>query len=211
MNSVRHRQQAQQQDADLLLRIGKQIHFSENEGKALVNQFKYLTKDNKVARQDKLDRSQFREVLQSTFKMTDDIIMDRLMRAFDTDADSCVNLSEWILGLSVFLRGTLEETIVFCFNVYDLNGDGFISKEEMFHLLKNSLVKQPTEEDPDEGIRELVDISIKKMDGDRDGRLSLQDFASAVREDSLLLEAFGQCLPAPEIKDRFLATLSTKL
>jgi len=47
--------------------------------------------------------------------------------------------------------------------VYDLNGDGFISREEMFQLLKNCLVKQPAEEDPDEGVKELVEITLKKM------------------------------------------------
>ena len=49
--------------------------------------------------------------------------------------------------------------------VYDLNGDGYISREEMFQLLKSSLIKQPTEEDPDEGIKELVELSLKKMVG----------------------------------------------
>ena len=47
--------------------------------------------------------------------------------------------------------------------MYDLNGDGYISREEMFQMLKNSLVKQPTEEDPDEGIKDLVELSLKKM------------------------------------------------
>lgn len=50
-----------------------------------------------------------------------------------------------------------------CFDVYDLNGDGYISREEMFHMLKNSLIRQPTEEDPDEGIKDLVEITLKKM------------------------------------------------
>ena len=27
-----------------------------------------------------------------------------------------------------------------CFNVYDLNGDGYITREEMFQFLKNSMV-----------------------------------------------------------------------
>ena len=49
------------------------------------------------------------------------------------------------------------------FRVYDLNGDGYISREEMFQLLKHCLVKQPAEEDPDEGIKELVEITLKKM------------------------------------------------
>jgi len=30
-------------------------------------------------------------------------------------------------------------------------------------MLKNSLLKQPSEEDPDEGIKDLVDIVLKKM------------------------------------------------
>ena len=49
--------------------------------------------------------------------------------------------------------------------MYDLNGDGFISREEMFHMLKNSLIRQVTEEDPDEGIKDLVEITVKKMVG----------------------------------------------
>jgi len=49
------------------------------------------------------------------------------------------------------------------FGVYDLNGDGYISREEMFQLLKSSLIKQQNEEDPDEGIKDLVEMSLKKM------------------------------------------------
>ncbi|XP_032755688.1 EF-hand calcium-binding domain-containing protein 1 isoform X2 [Rattus rattus] len=90
-----------------------------------------------------------------------------------------------------------------CFEVFDLNGDGFISKEEMFHMLKNSLLKQPSEEDPDEGIKDLVEITLKKMDHDHDGKLSFVDYETAVREETLLLEAFGPCLPDPKRQMEF--------
>ena len=30
-------------------------------------------------------------------------------------------------------------------------------------MLKNTMVKQPTEEDPDEGIKDIVEIMVKKM------------------------------------------------
>ncbi|KAM6142335.1 calaxin [Phoenicopterus ruber ruber] len=141
------------------------------------------------------DRNMFRDTLYSAFGMTDDVIMDRVFRTFDRDNDSCVSVVEWVEGLSVFLRGTLEERIKYCFEVYDLNGDGYISREEMFQMLKNSLLKQPSEEDPDEGIKDLVDIALKKMDYDHDGKLSFMDFEKAVRDENLLLEAFGPCLP----------------
>ncbi|XP_060914770.1 calaxin isoform X4 [Labrus mixtus] len=129
------------------------------------------------------------------FGMTDYMIMDGVFRTFDKDNDGSVSVKEWIEGLSVFLRGSLEEKIKYCFQVYDLNGDNYISKEEMFQLLKNSLNRQPTEEDPDEGIKDLVEITLKKMDHDHDGRLSFADFEKAVREENLLLEGFGICLP----------------
>ncbi|NXJ91312.1 EFCB1 protein, partial [Corythaixoides concolor] len=148
------------------------------------------------------DRNVFRDTLHSAFGMTDDMMMDRVFRIFDRDNDSCINVVEWVEGLSVFLRGTLEERIKYCFEVYDLNGDGCISREEMFQMLKNSLLKQPSEEDPDEGIKDLVDIVLKKMaipfllqDYDHDGKLSLMDFEKSVRDENLLLEAFGPCLP----------------
>ncbi|XP_039932844.1 calaxin isoform X2 [Hirundo rustica] len=82
-----------------------------------------------------------------------------------------------------------------CFAVYDLNGDGYISREEMFQMLKNSLLIQPADEEPDEGVKDLVEIALKKMDYDHDGKLSFADFEKAVREEKLLLEAFGPCLP----------------
>nr|XP_042128699.1 EF-hand calcium-binding domain-containing protein 1-like isoform X2 [Peromyscus maniculatus bairdii] len=82
-----------------------------------------------------------------------------------------------------------------CFEVYYLTGDGYISREKIFDMLKNSLSQQSPEEDNDEGIRELVEISLKKMDHDNDGKISFADFEKAVRKDRLLLEAFGPCLP----------------
>ncbi|XP_009870258.1 PREDICTED: EF-hand calcium-binding domain-containing protein 1, partial [Apaloderma vittatum] len=121
-------------------------------------------------------------------------------RTFDKDNNSSIGVVEWVEGLAILLRGTLEEKIKYCFEVYDLNGDGYISREEMFRMLKNSLIQQPPEEDPDEGIKDLVDIALKKMDYDHDGKLSFMDFEKAVRDENLLLEAFGPCLP--DIKSR---------
>ncbi|XP_077713090.1 peroxisomal ATPase PEX1 isoform X3 [Canis aureus] len=118
-----------------------------------------------------------------------------LFFAFDKDNDNCINAKEWVKGLSVFLRGTFEEKLKFCFEVYYLNGDGYISQEEIFDMLKNSLHQQSSEEETDEGIRELVDITLKKMDYDNDGKISFADFEKAVKEDKLLLEVFGPCLP----------------
>ncbi|XP_014239419.1 EF-hand calcium-binding domain-containing protein 1 [Cimex lectularius] len=156
-----------------------------------------------------LERTVFRDLLHNTFNVSaEDILMERIFCAFDTSCDGIIKCDEWVQGMSAFLRGTLEEKTAFAFAVYDLNNDGYIVREEMFSLLKNSLVKQPQEEDPEEGVKELVELVLKKLDRDKDGKVSFEDFRGAVEEEPLFLEAFGQCLPSDTATAAFLATLS---
>ncbi|OON13343.1 EF hand, partial [Opisthorchis viverrini] len=135
-----------------------------------------------------LDRLKFRETLHHLFNITDDLLLDGIFRAFDYNSEGGITPSKWIKGLSVFLRGTLEEKALFAFKAYDFNSDGILTREEMFLLLKSSLVKQPTDDDPDEGIRDLVDIVFKRLD------------------DPLLLEILGQCFPEEKVAAAFLST-----
>lgn len=57
----------------------------------------------------KVDRVRFRDILHDHFSMSDDYFMDRVFRAFDRDSDGLVSKEEWVMGLSVFLRGTMEQ------------------------------------------------------------------------------------------------------
>ncbi|TNN11185.1 EF-hand calcium-binding domain-containing protein isoform 1 [Schistosoma japonicum] len=184
-------------------KLASNVNFTRSECEALLNMFVKFDGKKPFG---KLDRMTFREILHHTFKMTDDVMIDRIFRVFDNDFDGGVNAQEWVMGLSVFLRGTLEEKTKFAFDVYDLNTDGRITREEMFQLLKYSLIKQPTDEDPDEGIRELVEIAFKRLDMDHDGRLNLTDFRQAVENNALLLEILGQCFPNEEVTTAFLST-----
>ncbi|KAM7070949.1 PREDICTED: EF-hand calcium-binding domain-containing protein 1 isoform X2 [Sturnus vulgaris] len=163
---------------DSLTRSDK--HFNKSEVECLVKLF-----DTLVARASSdyagtgFDRTMFRDTLHSAFGMTDDVVLDRVFSIFDRDNDGSITVVEWVEGLGVLLRGTLEEKM----------------KQEMFQMLKNSLLIQPADEEPDEGVKDLVEIALKKMDHDHDGKLSFTDFEKTVRDENLLLEAFGPCLP----------------
>ncbi|NXM13944.1 EFCB1 protein, partial [Ploceus nigricollis] len=183
-------------------------HFTKSEVECLVKLFDTLVaKASSQFAGAGFDRTVFRDTLYNAFGMTDDVVLDRVFSTFDRDNSGCITVVEWVEGLAVLLRGTLEEKMKYCFAVYDLNGDGYISKEEMFQMLKHSLLIQPADEEPDEGVKDLVEIALKKMastylfipfllqDYDRDGKLSFTDFEKAVRDENLLLEAFGPCLP----------------
>ena len=45
-------------------------------------------------------------------------------------------------------------------------------------------------------IKQAVIEKMKKMDVDKDGRISYSDFAATVNKDYLMMEAFGTCLPS---------------
>ncbi|NWS03186.1 EFCB1 protein, partial [Motacilla alba] len=191
---------------DSLTRSAK--HFTKSEVECLVKLFDTLVaKASSQFAGAGFDRTVFRDTLYNAFGMTDDVVLDRVFSTFDKDNTGCITVEEWVEGLAVLLRGTLEEKMKYCFAIYDLNGDGYISKEEMFQMLKHSLLIQPADEEPDEGVKDLVEIALKKMastylrvpfllqDYDHDGKLSFTDFEKAVRDENLLLEAFGPCLP----------------
>ena len=80
----------------------------------------------------------------------------------------------------------------------------FCSREEMLTMLKTCLVRQGLEEDGDEGVKDLVEMTLKKMDDDKDGRVSFADFKTTVKNDPLMLEAFGPCLPSNKAGENFI-------
>lgn len=77
------------------------------------------------------------------------------------------------------------------------------------HFCRNCLIKHPQEEDPDESVKDFVEIVMRKIDKDKDGKISLNDFQTTVHEEPLLLEAFGRCLPTEKSKMTFLTTLKS--
>lgn len=175
----------------------KITNFTKTEVDQLTKNFVELSQPN-----EKIDRAKFRDLLADTFEVDDSLLMDRVFRCFDLDADNYISYDEYFKGMSIFLKGKPEEKIKFCFKTYDLNGDRYISKEEMFQMLKNCLVKG-SEEDED-GVKDLVDLVLKKLDEDRDGRVSETDWSGAITKENLLLEAFGKCLPTTRAIEQFM-------
>ena len=61
----------------------------------------------------------------------------------------------------LYFLGTEEEHTRYCFDIYDLNGDGVITREEMLTMLKTSLGRQGMDEDPDEGVKVWKEMTLK--------------------------------------------------
>ena len=108
-----------------------------------------------------MSRKLFQQFLHTNFNVTDDILLDQIFKFFNEEMDADITREEWVLGFNVFLKGTEEEQTQYCFKIYDINGDGHITKEEMLTLMKDCLVKERGNEDEGDG-DESVKVTIKK-------------------------------------------------
>lgn len=75
--------------------------------------------------------------MHNTFDIVaENMLMDRIFCVWDKANYGLITLEAWLHGLSLFLKGSTNKHVEFCFAVYDMNADGFITKDEMFQLLK---------------------------------------------------------------------------
>lgn len=66
--------------------------------------------------------------------------------------------------MSTMLRGTLEQLTDFTYNVYDMNGDGSLAREELHHCLKGCILSGYGIDDDEieDCERDIVEIAMKK-------------------------------------------------
>ena len=64
-----------------------------------------------------MSRRQFIDIMSSALDMTHYGNVDYSYKNFDPNNNSYISMEDWCKGLSVVLRGTLDEKINFCFEV----------------------------------------------------------------------------------------------
>ncbi|XP_067909494.1 A-type potassium channel modulatory protein KCNIP2 isoform X1 [Heterodontus francisci] len=115
-----------------------------------------------------------------------------LFNAFDTDHNGSVSFENFVTGLSVILRGTIDDKLSWAFNLYDLNKDGCITREEMLDIMKSiydmmGKYTYPTvrEESP----QEHVETFFQKMDKNRDGVVTIEEFIETCQKDENIMKS----------------------
>ncbi|OBS69502.1 hypothetical protein A6R68_01939 [Neotoma lepida] len=118
-----------------------------------------------------------------------------LFNAFDTNHDGSVSFEDFVAGLSVILRGTIDDRLNWAFNLYDLNKDGCITKEvqgrwrarraEMLDIMKSIYDMMGKYTYPalrEEAPREHVESFFQKMDRNKDGVVTIEEFLESCQK-----------------------------
>ncbi|CDQ61061.1 unnamed protein product [Oncorhynchus mykiss] len=92
---------------------------------------------------------------------------------------------DFVIGLSIILRGTINDRLNWAFNLYDLNKDGCITKEEMMDIMKSIYDMMGKYTYPcmqDEAPREHVESFFQKMDRNNDGVVTIDEFIESCQK-----------------------------
>ncbi|BFZ14037.1 hypothetical protein BsWGS_17076 [Bradybaena similaris] len=119
-----------------------------------------------------------------------------------------LTLEQYCKLICTFLTTNLDVKIDFVFSVYDVDQDGFITRAEAYTHLKPTI---PQEDDEQEDmLKELIELVLKAVDRDGNGRIDLEEFRELVKKDVLCIELLGQCLPEEKDVQKFKNKLLNK-
>eukprot|EP00689_Sawyeria_marylandensis_P002391 EC823717.1.p1 GENE.EC823717.1~~EC823717.1.p1 ORF type:complete len:195 (-),score=81.76 EC823717.1:47-631(-) len=142
----------------------------------------------------------FRKWIQAIGAFSDlpeDAPIDHLFRSYDRNRDGKISFEEFIIYLSITAPSTNEQDqdklIEVTFQLYDIDGDGFLTKKELIQGMRDTfklLGHDVDSEKISKLIEKRVDTLVKLADENNDGQITLVEIKQAVKKDPKILSIF---------------------
>ncbi|KAJ2816792.1 Calcium-binding protein NCS-1, partial [Coemansia sp. 'formosensis'] len=142
-----------------------------------------------------LNQSDFKGIYKQFFPFGDPSrFADYIFKVFDRNHNGTIDFTEFLQALSITSRGTAEEKLKWAFELYDIDGNGHITKDEMLTIVDaiyrmvGSMVQLPEDEDtPEKRVEKIFHL----MDKNNDGKIDMAEFKEGSHEDPLIMQALN--------------------
>ncbi|XP_017272361.1 Kv channel-interacting protein 2-like isoform X2 [Kryptolebias marmoratus] len=159
----------------------------------LVQQTKFNKTELQECPSGVVDEETFKSIYAQFFPQGDSSMYAHfLFEAFDTNSSGSVSFEDLVLSLSIILRGSITDKLSWVFNLYDLNKDGCITREEMTDIMDSiysMMGKNTFPSMKDSAPKEHVDSFFQKMDKNKDGVVTIEEFLETCQKDGNILQS----------------------
>lgn len=149
---------------------------------------------HRAAPEGKMGQAEFKRYIEGLqiFKRVDQQeTYDQLFRGYDRDGDRNITFNEYLLYHLGIVFST-EELFEIIFAMYDVDGNGFITHEEMVQVVTNSTRWMGHCDVESKDVQQAIDATvtqvIKVADYDKDGKLSRDELRRASQKHPEILE-----------------------
>jgi len=177
-----------------LLQLCKLTKFSKRELQLMYRGFKQVCPNGVVSLE------QFKEIYANFFPHGHKSNADTgryavyVFNTFDRDKNGYISFEEFVVGLSILSRGTTEEKLRWVFDLYDVDQDGLLTKEDIEQVVGSvyEMMGSPTDPPIEENtVQEHIDFVFNKMDDNGDGFITLQEFLETCGHDEAICQSLG--------------------
>ena len=165
--------------------MAKSVHFSKDELQKMQSAFMKIAADSPEAGSTVITLEQFGRALNNVeVPAGAGNFLGLLFNAFDKNGDGVLNYVEFCAGLSIILKGTSDEKYHMCFDIYDVEKTGYISKSEMRKVLTAMNVVLRATESQNRAFSEAdVETFVKTLfeEAGANDRLNYDDFVKVVK------------------------------
>lgn len=194
----------------LATELSRQTNFTRNEVMNLINIYHMWTK----AKGRVMDKLCFTEFMNTCLDFRNIDAVEKIHMLGCHSNKRFMTEREFVFMLSLLLKGSVAETIKFCFNVYTemIGSPEYITKDDVLMMARKGSTKiaKLASVESEAFDQNFVEFVMSQVDKDRDNRISLDDYRLTVNEDITWLEFLEEVLPSPESIELFMVRITTR-